>query len=73
MPKSKRCSHHDCKKKLSLTDTLTGHCKCLKMFCPLHRAPETHNCTFDRHSFEKNNLAKVLEEGKCICKKIESC
>jgi predicted nucleic acid binding AN1-type Zn finger protein len=33
-----------CKKKLGL---LPFDCKCDGKFCASHRAPETHNCSFD--------------------------
>ena len=55
--KKKRCNFKNCNKKLGLTVT---KCKCLKLFCSLHRLPEDHDCSYDyvkngREILEKNN------------------
>ena len=44
-----------CNKKISI---LPFKCKChsKKVFCSLHRMPESHNCTFDFHQDAKNKL-----------------
>ena len=51
----KRCNQSDCRKKLTLTNSFS--CRCEKMFCPLHRHPESHSCTFDY----KTEGRKILE------------
>jgi len=55
-----RCSHADCKKKLLLSDPT---CKCVARFCPTHRMPEDHSCSFDYKAAGKalltSNLVKV--------------
>ena len=63
-PKKIKCAI--CKKKLGL---MPFDCKCGLHFCALHRAPESHNCTFDFRS----EGCKKLEERlvKYENKKIE--
>lgn len=54
-----------CKKKLSAVD-LCITCKCGKHFCPLHRAPEKHNCKITEIIAKKEReteLDKVLGGG----------
>jgi len=51
--KKKRCII--CKKKLILTDQ---KCRCGIVFCPKHRLPEQHNCSFDFKAVE-------LDANKC--------
>ena len=41
----KRCGGPECRKKLTLTNSF--NCRCERSFCPLHRHPESHFCTFD--------------------------
>ena len=41
----KRCGEAECRKKLNITNSFS--CRCEKMFCPLHRHPESHSCSFD--------------------------
>ena len=41
----KRCAEAECRKKLNITNSFS--CRCEKMFCPLHRHPESHSCAFD--------------------------
>merc|ERR1719270_3008146 len=41
----KRCGHSDCRKKLNITNSFS--CRCERSFCPLHRHPESHICSFD--------------------------
>ena len=52
-PKKIRC--FTCNKKLGL---MPFECKCGLKFCALHRAPESHNCTYDF----KSEGCKKLEE-----------
>ncbi len=61
--KKKRCFH--CNKKIGL---IVNTCKCEKEFCIKCRLPEIHNCTFDHHKFEKEQLKKNLP--KVITEKI---
>ena len=52
-----RCAMADCKKKLTLTNTFG--CRCDLSFCPQHRHPEWHNCTFDYKSEGRRLLEKA--------------
>ena len=46
-----------CRKKLGI---MPFDCKCDGQFCAIHRAPETHNCTFDFKSDGLKKLEKKL-------------
>ena len=50
--KKNRCQLEGCSKKLTIT---SFECLCQKRFCPIHRLPENHKCTFDyiNHGKEK--------------------
>jgi AN1-type zinc finger and ubiquitin domain-containing protein 1 len=61
-----RCEY--CQKKLQLAQTITGKCKCNKIFCIIHRLSETHNCCFDYKSEMLN--AEQLLQNKCVAPKI---
>ena len=50
-----RCPVPGCRKKLTITNSFT--CRCGDLFCPQHRHPETHACTFDY----KTEGRKILE------------
>lgn len=55
--KKNRCNFEGCNKKLTIT---SFECQCLKKFCPIHRLPENHECTFDyvndgKEKIKKNN------------------
>ena len=65
--KSLRCSHPDCKKKLSLMD-LQKKCKCEKQFCMSHFSNNSHNCQFDYAKSNKELLEK--RNPKCEHAKI---
>ena len=65
--KSIRCSHSDCKKKLSLMD-LQKKCKCDKHFCMSHFSNNSHNCQFDYAKSNKELLEK--RNPKCEHAKI---
>ncbi|ESN95130.1 hypothetical protein HELRODRAFT_87141 [Helobdella robusta] len=56
----KRC--FECRCKLDLALQAIGKCKCDYIFCPLHRLPEQHNCTFDHKevSREEARLKMVV-------------
>lgn len=57
-PKKKnRCSFPNCKKKLKMTDV---KCRCMNIYCPIHRLPESHHCDFDHKSLGKDLLQKTL-------------
>ena len=60
-----KCSHIGCNKKIKITDL---ECKCGKIFCNLHRLPETHSCNFNY----KDELRKIqnIEHMKCVSDKI---
>ena len=62
-----KCSHKDCKKKISLVDF---PCKCCAVYCSAHRAPETHACSFDYKGEQKKNLLQYMSTA-VISKKIE--
>ena len=61
------CNHSSCKKKLTLTSIT---CKCEKQFCPVHRYPTDHACTFDFHERAKENLMKFMSTP-IIAKKVD--
>ena len=52
-----RCAMVDCKKKLTLTNTFG--CRCDLNFCPTHRHPEWHNCTYDYKTEGRRLLEKA--------------
>lgn len=54
-----KCEHKKCKRRLKFVDFATG-CKCGKIFCPKHKLPFQHNCTFDHIKAYTNNLQKDL-------------
>lgn len=54
-----RCQLNVCKKKLSLTESIT-HCKCQMVFCSNHRQAKSHHCTYDYKSEAKLNIEKNL-------------
>lgn len=63
-----RCNHPDCKKKLTLTESLTP-CKCNKCFCKKHLFYTDHNCSFDYQKSAK----QVLEQAnkKIVHRQVE--
>jgi hypothetical protein len=66
---STRCD--TCSKKLTLTQQ-TMLCKCGKCFCNIHRAAETHFCTFDFKAYGVPKLEKELFSAKSVPEKIQS-
>jgi hypothetical protein len=62
-----KCPHADCKKKISLVDF---PCKCKTVYCSVHRAPETHSCTFDYRKEQKDSLLQYMSTA-VTSKKIE--
>ena len=40
-----RCGQPECRKKLNITNSFS--CRCDRVFCPLHRHPESHSCSYD--------------------------
>lgn len=65
--KCKRCSHPECRKKLTIID-LSMSCKCNLCFCNKHRPPDAHNCCFDYS--DKKDLVKKYDDMKCIADKL---
>ena len=55
-----KCRLADCRKKLTITNSFS--CRCGEMFCPKHRHPETHACSFDY----KTEGRKILEANNPI-------
>ena len=64
--KKNRCSHIDCKKKLSLID-LEKKCSCQQSFCMKHFQPFNHNCDFDH----KSKTKKIIKENNPKCENIK--
>lgn len=63
-----KCDVHECNKKLSMTDSITGKCKCGNTYCLIHRLSETHNCTYN---FKKEiDVAGFIEKNKSDVHKI---
>lgn len=53
-PVKQRCAI--CKKKLGLT---AASCRCGGLFCPIHRYPQDHQCTFDYRTDGQNALRRA--------------
>jgi predicted nucleic acid binding AN1-type Zn finger protein len=47
-----RCAENTCVVKISLLDKTINTCICGKIFCPLHRLPEAHQCTARKEAKE---------------------
>jgi len=62
------CSFETCNKKISLSISLIGKCKCEKIFCVKHRHSEQHFCDYNY----KNEINKedIIENNKCFNQKI---
>jgi hypothetical protein len=54
---TKRCPAKDCKKKLTLTDY---SCKCGIIYCASHRNENTHACTYNWETENRDKLTKNL-------------
>ena len=70
--KSGRCDYIDadgnqCKRKTGLTAT---KCRCEKTFCPKHRLPEKHECTFDYRSRHLADMDGLVSNMKCVASKV---
>ena len=52
---NKRCPV--CRKKITIT---AFACRCGVRFCPQHRYPEAHNCTFDFQTSDRQKLKDSL-------------
>lgn len=64
--KKHRCSHPDCRKKLTLID-LEKKCDCSKSFCISHFQPFSHNCDFDH----KSKTKQIIRENNPKCENIK--
>lgn len=62
--KKNTCAHPECKKRISVVDSLSSQCKCRKIFCTIHRLPESHNCTFDY--MKEYDREKEISKMKCV-------
>lgn len=67
--KKKRCQYShsttSCKKILALHQHM--NCKCGKMYCDVHRLPETHNCSYD---YKEDKTALIAANPKIIADKV---
>jgi predicted nucleic acid binding AN1-type Zn finger protein len=57
-----RCKCKSCKVKLTLVDKAMP-CKCKKCFCPKHRLPDSHQCTFDHKAAKLQALKMQLKDA----------
>jgi predicted nucleic acid binding AN1-type Zn finger protein len=67
-----RCDYIDaetgqCKKKTGLT---ANKCRCDKTFCPKHRLPENHNCSYDFRSHHLAEMTTLVGDMKCVASKL---
>lgn len=63
-PKKRRCAVKDCKRKIGLTGF---ECRCGGLYCSLHRYANTHECSYDYQTEERNKLRKdnpVVQNAK---------
>ena len=71
--RSNRCAYTDCdgqcKKKTGLT---AMKCRCGMVFCPKHRLPEKHNCSYDFRSHHLNEMETLVGNMKCVANKVAS-
>lgn len=63
-----RCAFDNCKNKIKNIDKIIGKCRCDKIFCHIHRLPETHDCSYNYSN--DFNAKKFIEDNKCITQKI---
>lgn len=60
MPKSKvRCHVEECRLSLNLLAQTIGKCLCGSVYCPAHRQPEDHACTYDYIALGKKHSAEL--------------
>lgn len=60
---TKRCSFEGCNKKLDLYAFV---CRCEKSYCPKHRLPESHKCSYD---FKTNGKALLEKNNPLVVNK----
>jgi len=70
--RSGRCAYMDaedgpCKRKTGLTAI---KCRCEKTFCPRHRLPEKHTCSFDFRSHHLAEMDTLVGNMKCVASKV---
>ena len=63
-----KCDFDGCQKKLQLVDTISGKCKCTKIFCALHRLAENHECTYNHKTIIDEQ--EYIRNNKCVRAKI---
>ena len=51
------CAYENCKAKLTLASIT---CKCEKKYCPTHRYPTEHACSFDFKESARQVLLKTM-------------
>lgn len=70
--KKKCCPYGDCRYRMKPTDTLMV-CRCGTSYCPTHRLPEQHACTFDFRSTASTHLRNQLVKcaGERLVDKLE--
>lgn len=64
--KLNRCQVVTCNKKLTLSDTISGKCRCDLIYCSLHRLPSQHMCTYVFVMDTKD----FIEKNKCVSDKV---
>lgn len=62
------CSLETCSKKISLSQSVIGKCKCGKIFCLNHRHSEEHMCKYNYQS--EINKSDFIKKNKCVNEKI---
>jgi hypothetical protein len=62
------CGFEECKKKLSITETISCTCKCGNSYCLLHRLSEKHNCSYNFKN--EIDIVQFIEKNKCNSDKL---
>ncbi|OAF68013.1 AN1-type zinc finger protein 3 [Intoshia linei] len=61
-----------CKARVPISTVCLGPCQCDAFFCPLHRLPEQHDCTFDyKNDGRRKDLAKIISPRKNMGNKVK--
>lgn len=64
MTKKKICALENCNKRLNVVDCLSSTCKCKKVYCAIHRLPETHDCCYD--FMKEVNQKMEIDKLRCV-------